>query len=443
MTGVYLTQYGGKIIGPVAKLLGYMMQGIYFCLDKLHIGNSGLAIILFTIVIYLLLMPLTIKQQKFSKLSARMNPELQAIQKKYKGKTDQASQLAMQEETKAVYAKYGVSPSGSCVQLLIQMPILFALYRVIYALPAYVPALKAKFDGTVDAVLQNGQNGIEALKSLSSYPAYAKQFENESFVNYIADSSTGSAEYVRNTVVDVLNRASTSDWDALASALPSNADTIIQTKDVVSNLNSFGVLNIADTPGATIAAAFAEHQFLIVLCALLVPVLAAVTQYINTKLMPNAAEDSNTSAQDNPMAASMKSMSTIMPLMSAFISFTLPIGMGIYWIAGAVVRTIQQIVINKHIDKMDIDEIIDKNADKAKAKMDKFSENQKKLQSYANMNTKSVSQEAAKAKRPERTQEERDAAMKKASEYYSKNAAKPGSLTAKANMVKDFENKKK
>ena len=63
---------------------------------------------------YLLMMPLTIKQQKFSKLSAKMNPELQAVQAKYKNRKDNDSMMAMNMETKAIYAKYGVSPTGSC-----------------------------------------------------------------------------------------------------------------------------------------------------------------------------------------------------------------------------------------------------------------------------------------------------------------------------------------
>ena len=142
MLELLLTQNSTFIIGPIAKLLGFIMQGIFWLLDKVGIQNIGLAIIIFTLVIYLCLMPLTIKQQKFSKMSAIMNPELQAIQAKYKGAKDQDSMMKMQEETKAVYAKYGVSPSGSCLQLLIQMPILFALYRVIYNIPAYVPQVK-------------------------------------------------------------------------------------------------------------------------------------------------------------------------------------------------------------------------------------------------------------------------------------------------------------
>ena len=86
--------------------------------------------------------PMTIKQQKFQKLNSVMTPEIQAIQKKYKDKKDQQSQMAQQEEIKAVYDKYGTSPTGSCLQLLIQMPILFALYRVIMNIPAYVQPVK-------------------------------------------------------------------------------------------------------------------------------------------------------------------------------------------------------------------------------------------------------------------------------------------------------------
>ena len=109
-----LTQNSTFIIGPVAKLLGFVMNAIFEFLNLIKIPNIGLAIILFTIVIYLMLLPLTIKQQKFSKLSAKMSPEIQAIQNKYKDKrNDQAAMMAMNSETQAVYAKYGVSPTGT------------------------------------------------------------------------------------------------------------------------------------------------------------------------------------------------------------------------------------------------------------------------------------------------------------------------------------------
>ena len=140
-----LTQSTTFIIGPVAKLLGYIMNWLFLGLDAIGIPNIGLAIIIFTFVTKLLMMPLTVKQMKFTKLSTVMQPELQAIQKKYKNTKDQNEMLKMQEETKAVYAKYGTSPTGGCAQLLIQFPILLALYRIIQNIPAYVPKIAAFF----------------------------------------------------------------------------------------------------------------------------------------------------------------------------------------------------------------------------------------------------------------------------------------------------------
>ena len=97
MSGILLTKTSTFIIGPVASLLGYLMSGIFTILEKIGIPNIGISIIIFTLVIYLCLMPLTIKQQKFSKLQSKMAPELQAIQKKYEGKRDNNSIMAMNE----------------------------------------------------------------------------------------------------------------------------------------------------------------------------------------------------------------------------------------------------------------------------------------------------------------------------------------------------------
>ncbi|MDO4650881.1 MAG: membrane protein insertase YidC, partial [Eubacteriales bacterium] len=128
---MFLTKAQTPIIGWVAILLGFIMNGIFIAQSSIGLDNIGLCIILFTIVIYMLMTPLTYQQQKFSRLSSKMQPELQAVQKKYKGKNDQNSMAKMNEETQAIYAKYGVNPMGSCAQLAIQMPVLFALYRVI------------------------------------------------------------------------------------------------------------------------------------------------------------------------------------------------------------------------------------------------------------------------------------------------------------------------
>lgn len=426
MSNILLTQYQGMFIGPVAKILGYLMEGIFYVLNMIGIQNSGLSIILFTVVIYLCMTPLTIKQQKFSKLQSKMSPEIQAIQAKYKNKKDNDSMMAMNQETQAVYAKYGVSASGSCIQLLIQMPILFALYRVIYAIPAYVASVKEVFFPFVDKLIAQ-KGSAEFIQKFSNAGMYAKQFENESFIS-------GVTSYIQNTYIDVLNRASTADWLSLKTQYPSLSADVDTTMSTLERYNNFLGLNIANSPSFIIKDAFSNGAYLLVIGAILIPVLAAATQWINTKLMPTQANSGNEKADQ--MAAQMKMMNTMMPLMSAFFCFTLPAGMGIYWIAGAVIRSIQQVVINKHIDKMDFDSIIEKNKEKAAKKMEKNKAKTEKMQQYANMSTRNIDIN----KKSNISDAEREAALKRANEYYSKNA-KPGSMAAKANMVREYNEK--
>jgi len=435
--GILLTQTSTFIIGPVARLLGYIMEGIFWVLDKIGIPNIGLAIILFTIVIYLLLLPLTIKQQKFSKLSAKMNPEIQAIQAKYKGKKDNDSMMAMNQETQAVYAKYGVSPTGSCLQLLIQMPILLALYRVIYAMPAYVGQIKEAFLPLVEKLI-NADKTAEFIQSFSSASMFANQFKNEAFV-----AGNAASTYVQNTYIDVMNRFSTADWASISEKFPTLSDDVTNTVETLERYNNFLGLNIANSPSFAVSQGMAAGSWLMVIGALLIPVLAGLTQWINVKLMPQPTNDnSKANDQQNSMAQSMKMMNTFMPIMSIIFCFTLPSGMGLYWIAGSVVRTIQQIIINKHIDKMDMDEVIKKNIEKRNKKLEKAGIDPQKLNNYATMSTRNVNAAKQAAEKNKMTQEERDAAMKKATEYYNKNA-KPGSIAAKANMVKKYNENNK
>ena len=432
MVNVFLTQYDGKIIGPVAKLLGYLMNGIFVFLEKIGIPNIGLAIILFTLIIYLLLTPLTIKQQKFSKLSAKMNPEIQAIQAKYKNKKDQESMTKMNEETKAVYAKYGVSPSGSCVQLIIQMPILFALYRVIYNFPGYVSRVKELFIPFVSKFVE-APGAIDFIQNTENFKAaaqFSKQFKDVLF-------TSGDAQYVQNTFIDVLNRASTSEWSNIYAA-----GNFANLKDLVTNpqgtgafdllqrYNNFLGMNIGDSPSYMVTQAFSTKHFGLLIAGIIVPLLAAATQWINTKLMP---QQDNQNDQGNAMAASMKTMNVTMPIMSAVFCFTLPAGMGIYWIAGAVIRSIQQVIINKQLDKIDVDALVEKNKEKVAKMEEKAKVSASTLSNNAKLSTKAMVSSS-------KNNENREEALKKATEYYNK-GAKPGSLASKANMVKAYNEK--
>lgn len=408
MVGLLATQSDTFIIGPVTKLLGMIMNGIYIFLSNVFgLENIGVCIILFTFIIYMCMLPLTIRQQRFSKLSSKMNPEVQAIQKKYKGKNDQQSMLAMNEETKAIYEKYGASPTGGCLPLIIQMPIWFALYRVIYNIPAYVSSVKDIYSNLVSGIMST--SGFQAIMEEIGT---GKAISPEKF------------DYTQaNTIIDVLYKFSTSDWAALSEKFPNLSSVIAETSDKMSHVNSFlGGINISDSPATNIMS-----------IAILVPILAGLTQWLNVKLMPQP--EAPAGQEENPMMNSMKTMNLMMPIMSAVMSFTLPIGLGLYWIAGALFRSVQQVIINKYMDKVDVDELIKKNIDKANAKREK--QGLPKISESAKASTRSISTQTVK--KIEKTQEDKKAAVKDSTEYYNKSANyKPGSLAAKANMVKQF-----
>ena len=435
---LFLTQYSGKILGPIAKyILGPILNGIFIFLNWIKIPNVGIAIILFTIVIYLLLMPLTIKQQKFSKLQAKMQPELQAIQKKYKDKKDQNSQMAMNQETQAVYAKYGVSPTGSCVQLLIQMPILFALYRVIYSIPAYVTRVGNTFRVLAEKIVSQ-DNGEFILNATSDTMKSVATAVTQYSKNIDADLTNG--------IIDVLNKASTSDIVTIANNYGLNdltyeGERILSTygdngkiiaRGLIDTYNNFFGMNIGNTPSYTIRNAWTNGQYLIVIAALLIPILAAVTQWLNVKLTPQSNNNQPSgNDQADQMQQSMKAMNTFMPLFSAVMCFSLPSGLGIYWIAGAVVRSIQQVAINKYIDKMDLDAEIKKNVEKKQARLKKAGIDPNTISQNANRSTKAV-------EKMTKMKEENEAKVREIKESYNNGQKKSGSIASKANMVKEY-----
>ncbi len=425
MTGMLLTKNSGFIIGPISSLIGFIMNGIFTVLDKIGIPNIGLAIIILTLVVYLCMMPLTYKQQKFSKLSAKMNPELQAVQAKYKGKKDQDSMMKMNEETKAIYEKYGVSPSGSCLQLVIQLPIMWALYRVIYNVPAYVPSVKKVFVDLVDKLVTL-DGSTEFIQGFGNAAMYNKQFTSDSFV--------AGSEFMKNTFIDVLNKASSTEWMSLKDNFSSVATEVQKTYDALSHFNNFLGLNIGNSPSYIIMSAFQSKAYLMIIGALMIPLLAALTQFLNVQLMPQP-ENNGKSGNDqaDAMAASMKSMNMMMPIMSAVFCFTLPTGLGLYWIAGAVVRSIQQVAINRYIDRIDFDEVIKQNIEKAEEKRKKQKDYiaAATVNNSARKNTKNITSSTGLS------ESEREALVEKA-----KNASKnKGSIAAKANMVRDYNEK--
>ena len=431
MSDILLTAYPGSILGPIAKLLGMLMDWIYSGISDItggRVESVVLSIVIITIIIYMCLLPLTIKQQKFSKLSQKMQPEMQAIQAKYKDKKDQASMMAMQEETQLLYQKYGISPMGSCVQMLIQMPILFALYRVFYNIPAYLSGVKGSFTGLVDQI-KGVDNYSDTLVSLmEKYNVVTSSGLNAS--NAASKLADASGDTLNNYIIDILYKLPSKGWDALMDGkfFDGIQSAVEKTHDALLHFNYFLGLNISDTPWYIIKSNFTDKPdkwLLFVILALLIPVLSYLTQMLNIKLMPQATNG------NDQVANQMKMMNLMMPLMSLFICFTVPVGLGIYWICSALVRGIQQFFVNRHIENLDLEAVMAKNEEKAKKKREKMGLSEDYIKKAAQIKTKSIDSKANVS-----ASAETDEKLAKAAEY--KANAKAGSLASKANMVKEF-----
>ncbi|MBQ6857604.1 MAG: membrane protein insertase YidC [Lachnospiraceae bacterium] len=407
---MFLTQSGG-ILGPIAAVLGIIMDVLFKITGQFGIFNVGLCIILFTIVMKMLMLPLTIKQQKTTKLMSVMNPEIQAIQAKYKGKTDNESMQRQNVEIQAVYEKYGTSMTGGCLPMLIQLPILFALYRVIYNIPAYVSSVRVYFDNVVNGIMSQA-GYIEKLQGITDVAKATGGVALEKYDFASADK-----------LVDMLYKFSTAQWAELENVFPAISTVIAENAEIIEGMNSFLGLNMANAPGWTPSIAW------------IIPILAAFSQWISVKIMQGKQPAVD---PDNPTAQSMKMMNTPMPLMSAFICVTMPIGLGIYWIATSVVQIIQQLFVNAYMDKVDIDEMIQKNLEKVNKKRAKQGLAPAKISQNASTSLKQIQAEQAKEEAKQAARREKTAKQIEESKKLYENDPKPGSLASKAAMVQKY-----
>lgn len=349
---MFLTMQGG-ILGPFAWLFGKLLDFIYNLLAGDNgIANLGFCIIIFTVIVKIILLPLTIKQQKSTKINAIIQPELSKIQKKYKNKKDQESMLKQQQEIQAVYDKYGTSMTGGCLTTLIQFPIIMGLYRVIQNVPAYVGKIKDMYSPIANAVIDS--QGVDKVQ----------QF----IIDFVSENKVSSASYAINkfeklseidvdNIIDVLSNFGISNLNTLIDTIKMTGDNILAGNvEKIDTIHSFILgINISEAPGYHLS------------WALCIPFLSAFFNYLSMKV--------TTGKQDQQMegqtAAMMKSMQITMPLMSVFIGISMPAGIGIYWTMNAFLSLLTQIGINFYYDHADMDEILKKQMEKAEKKRKK------------------------------------------------------------------------
>ena len=414
------TQYVGsmKIFGWIAIGVGWVMNLVYEGLCMIGINNIGVAIIVLTVLIYTAMLPLTYRQQKFSKLMQIMNPELKAMQAKYKDRKDAAAQQEMMEEQQQIYDKYGVSPTGSCVQSLLSLFILLPLYRVIYNVPAYVTRVKETLMPAVEGIMAT--DGYQTI-----FDEVVADF-NISLANIgVSDVTISSldAADIPNRIVDILYKLSPDNWSALSDAFSGVDLTSVQT--AFNQINNFCLLNVTNSPMYIFNHNIKGGSILVAIVALMIPALAAITQWIGIKLIPQTTQDAN-----DPTSQQMKTMNMMMPVMSLIFCFTLPVGLGIYWISGAVIRGIYQALLNRHFQKMDVEKIIAKNLEKAEKKKEKRGIDKEQVRAAAKVNTRNLGLSS------DITDEERSRLLDAAEEI--KKDAREGSMAKRAAMVKEY-----
>lgn len=479
MSGIFLTSCTNFfLIRWIANILGFIMNLFYIVIDKFGIGKISICIIVFTIIVKLVMLPINIKQQKTMKLNSVIMPEIQAIQKKYANKKDNDSMMKQQAELNAVYQKYGTSPTGGCLPMLIQFPILLALYAVMACLPNYINEIQDMYNnGVVSYVIGTDESGkldyhtIHELKDLAglndvlldesgdenldklvtAYFGQKGNYEDEKIKDAVYNSFTSAysnvfgkqdawaiveasfdeaienaqdlkaiseADWKKVEDKDLAEYAdyTEEDWDALISSYETILDKLDDNHKDIQVSYSFFTIDLSKSPANGVK------------IAIIIPILSALAQLLNMKISMSSQQNTGNGTADS-MMSSMKVMSYSMCVVSAIFCYTFPAGLGLYWVISSAVQVVIQMILNKKFANMDTDQIIKQSIEKA---------NKKRAKKGLPPNT--ISTAAATSTRnykPQTTETSQNTTG-----TGSAGGAKKGSISEKANLNKKYMDKK-
>ncbi len=259
------------------------------------------ALLIFAIAVEIIFLPFGIKQQKNQIRQAKMRPKVMAIRNKYKGRDDQVTRQKMQQEISEFYQQENFNPASGCLPLLIQLPIIMALYNIVIDPLKYVVGFKSEQINAIAEVIKNAK-GLEKLPSTHQ-----------------------TIPFITN--IKELGLEAFSGVEGFMDKVP--------TLDSLPNFNVFGEFNLGLIPS--------QEGFS---WLLIIPVLVFVIQFISTKLMRKLTYQAP-EAQDANMGCSNTVMDITMPLMTTYFAYTLPGAIGIYWTAKNVISFVKQLILSK------------------------------------------------------------------------------------------------
>ena len=320
----------GVIIGPIANLMGQIYNMLFNILhSNTSAGSLGLAIIIFTLIVKMLLFPLMVKQQKSSFIMQQMKPELDKIKAKYAGKTDQMSQQRMAFEMQELQKKNGASMMGGCLPMLIQLPILYALFYLFQNAYVYVDAIGNNYVDIANAIIN-----IPVATRMEVFQPFAQEFvDMYKKMEFVKDGfDMGQV----NDVVMLVGNMKQDDWAVVLQNLGTQGVELAGLLATKDHIETFLTIPLVTKAGLGFP-------------GIIIPIAAGATTYLQTKIM-NAMNPQNNDPS-NPAAAMTKSMLYTMPIMMGVFSITMPAGLGLYWTISNIFGIVQQVILTKYYRK--------------------------------------------------------------------------------------------
>ncbi len=313
-----VTRTPGAIVGPIARFMGVIYNALFnFIYSFLQSGSLAVAIILFTLLVKLILTPLMAKQLHSSYKMQKLQPEMNKIKAKYANKKDQESQQRMAYEIQEFQKKNGISLFGGCLPLLIQLPILYALFYVFQQPYLYVDVIGQNYNSLANAILDIPvQLRVDILKPI----AEAKKMTMDLAV--------------QQDIVGLVNVLSSGDWEGILAQLTA------QHSDIVSQ---FTILLAEKTQIEYVFGLNLVSKAGLGFPGIIVPLAAGGTTYLQTVFM---TKSQNLDPND-PTASTMKMMNMIMPIMMGVMTISMPAALGLYWTISNVFTIAQQMIMTK------------------------------------------------------------------------------------------------
>ncbi len=323
----------GFINDIFGAILSFIFDGVILISP---VAALGISIILFTLVARILLTPLQLSSQRTSRGMSKIQPEMQKIQNKYKGKKDQESQLKQSQEMQALYKKYKINPFAGCLPLLIQLPLIMALFNVLREPAKHIAKLGQEYTVIADKIMASVSNYVSLLEPFKS------NIEMTTRATFDLNNNVQLGQF--------LSHLNTTQWNEFLNKMGGTADVVRPALDLKYSIENFLGFNVVDTPSVLMSTQW---------WVILIPIIAGASTYIFTKLtmaangqVQSAAATSNNGAA-NPGESMMKTMNIVMPIMTGVFAYTMPIGLALYWIAGNVIMMGQQWIVNKILEKQD------------------------------------------------------------------------------------------